>query len=169
MSKEHIDAIGVESLPDVSKGIWKRKIKKYIYDKQRKELLEDMSKYKKLNVEKLSNEPFERKAFISELNLENARMKYKILSSIVPSVRTHFSRKYRDKSLACPACSAKDSTDSSSRGSNRNEPSDTVEHILVACEEYNDIKDNDFDPMDDEMLTNFFIKVVNRRKEKGDD
>ena len=51
---DHIAAIGIESLRDVSKAVWKRKIKKYIYDKQRNELLEDMRSYKKLNVEELS-------------------------------------------------------------------------------------------------------------------
>ena len=128
-----------------------------------------MSKYKKLDVEKLSTEPFERKAFISELSLENARMKFKIFSNVVPSVCTHFSRKYREKSLACPACSENNSTDSPLPGNNTTEPRDTVEHKLLFCNEYNDLKEDHFDPLNSKMLTDFFIRVLNRRKEAGDD
>ena len=120
-------------------------------------------------MEKLSTEPFEKKAFISELSLDNARMKYKILSNVVPSVRTHFSRKYREKSLACPACTENNSTDSPLPGNNITEPRDTVEHILLFCNEYNDLKEEHLDPPNDKMLTDFFMRVVNRRKEAGDD
>ena len=162
---------------DVSKAVWKRKIKKYIYDKQRNELLEDMRSYKKLNVEELSKEPFERKAFLSELNLERSRMKYKLLSSVVPTVRSHFSNKYKEKSLACPECSSNESADTDQvkdRHNNSNnldasKPKDTVDHIVLHCKEYDDLKDEGFDPLNDDMLTDFFGKVIQRRIEKGYD
>ena len=175
--QEHLDAIGVTNLRDISKGIFKRKIKKYIKNKQRTELLEDISGYKKLNHEKLSTEAFERKPFLSNLNLVSARMKYKLLSSVVPTVRSHFSRKYKHTSLACPECSreqsqgAGDQSDTRGQGlgvSSQSETRDTVDHILWNCDAYSDLKSANFDPLDDQMLTDFFTKVVKRRIDNGD-
>ena len=162
--------------------MFKRKVKKYIHEKQRAELLEDSKQYKKLDHQKMASEPFERKKFFYELNLENARMRYKLHNDLVPSVRTHFSRKYRNTALTCPAC-ARGLEDRPSqapvtpphtpgdRGSsdrNFTLPSDTTTHILMHCEEYKDPQGENFDPEDDTLLAQFFRRVVERRLEKGD-
>jgi len=38
--------------------IWKRKVKKYVMEKRRRELLEDVKKYKKLSHDEISTERF---------------------------------------------------------------------------------------------------------------
>ena len=173
--EEHIRAIGVTDLRGVSKGIFKRKVTKYFRLKQREELLEDIKNYKKMNYEELKDESFERKPFLHSLNLENARMKYKLLSKSVSTVRSHFPQKYRRTSLACPACLRAQTngppaslTTSASSSPVEDIPRDTTDHILLACPEYEDLKDDAFDPSDDTQLTEFFVRVVKRRIDKGD-
>ena len=119
------------------------------------ELLEDVKKYKKLNYEELSLESFERKSYLNNLSLENARMRYKISSCVIPTVRSHFSRKYRPTSLSCPAC-RNSSSPPSTEPEDESSPRDTVSHILLACNEYNDLKWDDFDYSDDKMLAEIF-------------
>ena len=157
-----------DDIRTVSKGIWKSRVKKYIHDKQRKELLEDIKRYKKLNHEELSKDRFEQKTFLKTLSLENSRMRYKVLSNVIPTVRSHFSRKYKSRSLTCPGCTPLTTT-STPVSSDTQEPKDTADHIALVCEAYTDLKDDDFDPDDDKMLSEFFRKVVQRRIEEGDD
>ena len=136
-----------------------------------------MEKYKKLDVDELSKEPFERKAFLSELSLERSRMKYKLLSSVVPTVHIHFSNKYKEKSLVCSECTSNQSPStyqskdgqSSSNTPDASAPKDTVSHIILHCKEYDNLKDEGFDPLNDDILTDFFGKVIKRLIEKGYD
>ena len=104
-------------------------------------------------------------------------MKYKVLSSVVPTVCSHFSQKYKETSLACPDCSREqgqglgDQSDTRGQGpgmSSQSETRDTVDHILWNCDAYSDLKSANFDPLDDQMLTDFFTKVVKRRIDNGD-
>ena len=121
-----------------------------------------MEKYKKLDHQKLSFERFEMKGYLKTLSLENSCMRYMIDSSVIPTVRAHFSRKYKPRSMTCPGCS--DTTPD-----NKPMPTDTTEHILLACENYSDLKDDYFDPEDDKMLAEFFRRVVKRRIDNGHD
>ena len=102
-------------------------------------------------------------------------MKYKLLSSVVSTVCTHFSNKYKEKSLACPECSSNESADTDqvkdrwnkSNNLDASKPKDTVDHIVLHCKEYDDLKDEGFDPLNDDMLTDFFGKVIQQRIEKA--
>ena len=125
-------------------------------------------KLQKLNHDELSLEPFERKGYLNSLSLENARMRFKVASSVIPTVRSHFSRKYRPTSLSCPACSSS-SNPTSREPEEETNPRDTASHILLVCDEYSDLKGDDFDHTDDKMLAEFFLKVVQRRIANGHD
>ena len=64
--------------PDVmqySKARWRNKIKKFIKEKNRNDLLLDMKSYKKLSHEDSKNEIFERKGYFYTLNLEQTRVR----------------------------------------------------------------------------------------------
>ena len=100
----HLDRIGL-NVRELSKGIFKKKVKKYIKNLTKSQLLEEIRSYKKLNYEELSNEPFERKSYFSSLSLPKARMRFRVASSFVQTVHGNFSRKYRNKTLSCPGCS----------------------------------------------------------------
>ena len=143
--------------------MWKRRVNKYIKEKQRRELLNDVKNYKKLNHQEMSKETFEQKPFLRSLSLENSRMKYKVISNVIPTVRSHFSRKYRPRSLTCPGCTP------THVPNNQEVPKDTTEHILLTCDAYSDLKDEEFDHNNDRMLAEFFRKVVQRRLEEGED
>ena len=170
--KDHLDAIGVEDVRTVSKWSWKKKVKDYIKKKQKDELLQDIKMYKKLDYEELSKDSYERKPFLSTLSLESARMKYKILSKVVPTIRSHFPRRYRSESLLCPGCSEEQLGQSGVKDFDRNSEThrkDSVTHILLYCDAYKDLQSDNFDPSDDRKLSEFFTQVVQRRIERGED
>ena len=128
--------------------------------------------YKKLSYDKLKNEEFKRKSYFSNLSLPQSWMCFRVASSHVQTIRTNFSRKYKYKSLACPGSgSGEDQASLPSGGSSDQEtqPSDTQTHVLI-CDSYSDIRLSlDFDPRKDELLADYFIKVVKRRVENGED
>ena len=111
-----------------------------------------------MNYDELSKEKFERKNYFSTLNLELARMKFRISSSCVPGVRTHYPRKYGNLPLACPACARA----SGAQATHTDLPRWTMPRIL-SCGDYIDLKGDDFDINDDKMIAEFFSKVVKRR------
>ena len=161
--EEHLNAIGITDLRNVSKLMWKRTVKKYLHNLNKCQLLEEIRKYKKLNYDDLSKETFERKQYLTQLNLESARMRFRVSAGFVQTVRGNFSRKYRDKTLLCPGCQ-KITNDKNSLSQHK----DTQPHILD-CVSYSDLRGPLFDPSDDKMLAEFFSKVVMRRIENGDD
>ena len=165
---EHLEAIGVSDLRAVNKYHWKKTVRNYTAGLNKTQLLEDIRKYKKLNHSELSEETFGRKSYLSTLSLENARMRFKISCGLVNTVRTNFKRKYEGKSLACPGCSTNDNSANSPLNLINQSQPDSQPHILV-CGSYSDLKTHDFDPNDDKMVAEFFIKVVNRRIENGED
>ena len=89
-----------------------------------------------------------------------------------------------NKSLACPGCSNSDlvaaqsdlsqtrdasSTNQSHPRDSQSHPRDNQSHLLV-CDMYSDLRsDLDQDPLNDEKLAEFFINVVQRRIDNGDD
>merc|ERR1711954_125743 len=97
--KEHLASLGVSDLKSISKNMWRSKVKKYVTNLNRNQLLEDMKRYKKLNFEECEKEEFKRKEYFNTLDLEGVRLKIKLTSKAVPTLITHFKRKYRDKTL----------------------------------------------------------------------
>ena len=168
--EEHLASMGALNLRDLTKWQMKRKVRSYINALSRREQLEEIKRYKKLDHSELSSEPFKRKSYLSSLSLENARMRFRIASSFVQSVRTNFSRKYRQTSLSCPACN-----DTRPTGSTNSSEADIPEPIrdsqihIVSCLAYSDLRGEQFDPKNDHMLAEYFRKVVQRRIENGQD
>ena len=144
--QDHIDKIGL-NMREVSKWKYKRKVKSYISNLNKNQILEEIRSYKKLSYDELSIQSFERKAYFSSLNLNKARMCFQVASCYVDTVRGNFSRKYRQKSLACPGCSEPPVPPVQSSETNQSQPSDsgssqsekdTQSHILV-CPAYSDL------------------------------
>ena len=156
---EHIRVIGFSDLRSITKWAWKRKVKQYIHQKQKAELIKEAKRYKKLNTDKMSQDSYERKSFLSALKLEDARMLYKVPSKVVPTVRSHFLRRYGSTSLSCPGCSSE---------SDQSQCRDSSTHILLHCDAYADLMDKDLDPDNDIMLAQFFRSVVERKLDSGD-
>ena len=72
-----------------SKREWKTFVRDKIYLKNRETLLEMAKGLKKADYISLSCEEFKIKTYFSELNLENARMKFRIRSSTINTCRSH--------------------------------------------------------------------------------
>ena len=102
--EEHLSILGVTDLRSVSKWQWRKRFRKYISNLNKTQLLEDIKRYKKLDYNVLSKEPFERKSYLSTLSLTNARMRYRVSSGLVQTFRSNYPRKYKGQSLACPGC-----------------------------------------------------------------
>ena len=161
--KEHIQQIYSGSLNHISKWAWKRKVKSYFKNRNTNQLLEEIKRYKKLNYEELRNESFERKSYFSDLDLENARMIFRVRSNLVQTVRRNFSRKYRTSSLKCQSCFCPDASPN-----NQTLPEDTQSHLISHCSAFDDLRvKHDLDT--DKGLGEFFREVVNRRIERGED
>ena len=126
--------------------------------------------YKKLNFEELSLETFERKPYFFNLSLENARMRFRAASKLVPTILMNFPSKYRriGRSLTCPSCSRPSSSSASGELIQSPNPLHSQSHILTECTAVSDLR-ADCDPEDDESLAVFFRKVVARHMEMDDD
>ena len=158
---EHIQILGNPNPKNVLKGIWKRKIDSYITEKNKNDVLNDIRKYKKLDFEELSKEKFERKSYLYELNLENARMMFKIKSKVVPTIRKNFSQKCEKKSLSCQSCKNMNNKESSP-------PEDTQNHVVSDCPAFEHVRVNR-DMSNDADLAKFFKEVIKQRLEENED
>ena len=167
--EEHLSNLGVTDLRSVSKWQWRKCVKKYIFNLNKTQLLEDIKRYKKLDYDVLSKEPFERKPYLSTLSLKNARMRYRVSSGLVQTIRSNYPRKYKGQSLACPGCIETRAANSDpDMNLNSQSETDSQIHVMV-CDSYSDFRGPSFDPEDDKMLAEFFLKVVTRRMENGED
>ena len=81
-----------------------KKVSKWYKDKNRREILQDIKNYKKINYDELVEDKFERKSYFSEMNIENSKIMFKIKNQVLPPIRKNFPRKYRADSLLCPSC-----------------------------------------------------------------
>ena len=167
--KDHLKQLGIIDLQSVSKWQFRRKVKSYIFEKNKSELLTKIKGYKKLNWEQLSHETFERKSYFFKLNLENARMCFRAASKLVPTILMNFPSKYRriGRPLTCPSCSRPGSSLSTAT-TESDTPLHSQSHILTECTAVSDLR-ADCDLEDDKSLAVFFKKVVARHMEMEDE
>ena len=147
--KEHVSKIGDPT--SVSKGVWKRRVEEFISNMTRKNLLESMKKYKKINTDE--REPFERKNYLQTLNLEDARMRMRISMGMVNTVRSNFKQSYKDRSLTCQSCKG---IRVGRRDENEGEkPIDSQIHLMEDCEAFEDIR-RELNIQNDAGIVEFF-------------
>ena len=159
----------------------------YVQELNRIELLEEIKRYKKLEFEKMTKDEFKRKDYFSNLNLEDVRLKFKQTSKVIPTVRSHFKRKYKERSLKCPSC--KEFRDETTLQEELHSPSanihpleslanqedetsqkdmDTSFHLLYRCPAFREFRINkNFD--NDQDLCDFLRQVIEYRMENHED
>ena len=166
--QEHLSSMGISDLKSIPKPYFKKVVKKYIFARNQKQLLDEIRKYKKLSYDQLSQETFERKPYFFNQSLENARMCFRVATKLVPTILANFPSKYRRRgqSLTCPSCSTPVSSELEV-GEQQMEPLHSQSHILTECEAVRDIRD-ECEPQDDFSLAQFFKKVVARNMEIED-
>ena len=153
----------MNNLNEISKWQLKKMTKKYILQKNKAELLEEVKKYKKLSHDELSHDALERKSYFFHLSLDNARMCFKVAAKVVPTIRGNFPSKYRrrEQTIICPSCS---SGEPDGEGTSDKKQIQSQSHILEFCESVRDLREQ-CDPTNDTSLAEFFRKVVARNLE----
>ena len=177
LSKEiadHISSMGmeIEDLQGMSKCLFRRKVRQYVENKNKEELLVDLRRYKKLNYEKVASEPFVRKPYFFKQDLESARTLFRISSALVPTIKAYYPNKYRRRGipLTCPSCPPLSSASASSENSSTMEPRGgepplhSMSHILEDCLLVSDLR-SECTVSDDKSLADFFKRVVTRHME----
>ena len=132
-----------------SKSQWKKQVNLKIKEKNKNDILETIARsdYKKLDLEELKAENFERKDYISKLNMSEARTKFAIRTKMTKSVKLNYKNDPVNKNSLwkCEDCSYVDSQ----------------EHILW-CQAYEQFRTNK-DLSDDKDLVRYFQQVLQYR------
>ena len=88
--ENHVLKMGIRNLAGMTKWTWKRLVKLYIFEKNKNEITEMTKKYKKICYNEIASDSFERKPFMINLNLEDARMIFRVKSKLVPTICKNF-------------------------------------------------------------------------------
>ena len=89
---EFLVKFGIIHIQNYSKIQWKNLIKKKIRELDKMDILEQIESegYKQLNLETMKNDPFELKPYMKNLNVSEARLKFKLNSFMTPTVKMNF-------------------------------------------------------------------------------
>ena len=89
-----------------SKYTFKKELKKKIIERNRSNMISmcEKKKYSKVDLESIKNAPFQVSNYFKELNVDDSRLRFKVLSRMTPSVASNYSRKFREKGLLCVGC-----------------------------------------------------------------
>ena len=140
--------ISVHDLKTLNKYQWKQKTKEAVKAENRRQLLEDMKKYTKIQYSDLQNDDCVMKDYFKQFFLKDARTKFAIDCKMLVSVKSHFSsdKGFSDELWECEA------------GCGR---VDSVRHITV-CPGYEDLRTNrDLDNSLDQV--HYFQDVIELR------
>ena len=140
------DITSVQNIP--TKNQWKKLVKanvmKYFESEIRNEI-KDPKKYKKLKEIDVENESLEAKPYLSELNLSQARTKFKLRSRML-EIKNNFKGEYIKTNLECDACE---------------NSIETQDHLLF-CPAYRELR-KDMDINNDKDLVNYVREVMRLR------
>ena len=145
------DFLALHEVHDVkcfSKEKWKIFVKDSILKMTRALILEQMKSCKKLDYLNLSLEDFKIKDYFRELNLENARIKFRERSKTMTSCRTHYP-------------SDQDNIKQMSECPNKCGNIDSLSH-WKSCIFYSQFRES-IDMNDDKQLCEFYKSVINLR------
>ena len=121
--------------------------------------------------EDLIKDEYRRKDYFKTLDLEGARLRFRISSNMVESVRSNFPGKYRAKGkpLTCPSCSNASVTNQGNSTVVDSSPRDDLNHILTECKVYEDMRANRKIMTSDSDLVAFFKEVIEYRRLNKED
>jgi hypothetical protein len=144
--KEVLAELDLPNMKSLSKLQWKNLVNKKILKKNKDDLVNMAKNYKKIDSEEMAAEKFERKSYMTDLRMDQARMNFKIKTNI----KLNFKNDPKSvKALwKCPECSHLDSQ----------------EHVLW-CEGYTDLRMSK-DLSRDKELTTYYQQVMNMRERK---
>ena len=105
-NKEHMENLNFETSRNMSKWQFRKLVNEYIRKLNINELMEDAKKYKKVNIEALSDEEFKRKDYFFSLTLGQVRDRFRIDSEMFGDFKGSFPSKFRRRgiSMKCELC-----------------------------------------------------------------
>ena len=149
--KDILDELNISNIHELSKYQWKRLVKSHMRKKNKADLIGECHQYKKISF--VETDTFERQSYLSELNVSEARMRFKIARYMVLTVQMNFK--------SDPAFTANRWTCSGCSGS-----LDTQAHILN-CPGYSDLRSNLNLELDVDLVR-YFHQVIRKRQEDED-
>ena len=116
--------LNVTSIESYSKEQWRRLVKDEIYQINKEELIRDSICLKKIGYTR--EDKFRRQSYLSEMNVLDARLMFKIRTNMVPTVQMNFMSDagFEENLWTCSGCSIL---------------RDTQDHVLK-CPAYSDIR-----------------------------
>ena len=141
--------LGLPNPGTTSKLAWKRMVKKAIFEKNKKELLDQVERnYKKLEYEKLKEEKFEMKDYVKSMRMNDGRLHFQIRTKMVKNIAFNYSSdpKFSSQLWHCTHCDRMDSQS----------------HVLT-CESYKFLREGK-DLSSDLDLVKYFRDVLTLRE-----
>ena len=171
-TREHLQKMGLtlQDIQNMSKWQFKKRTKGYVRNKNFGELFEEAKRYKKMNIEELSQQNFVRKEYFSNQNLETSRILFRLFSKLIPTIKANWPSKYRRQGIpiTCPSCTPtrlSSSLSSSSTDTRNNEESSPTlhsqTHILSDCLLVSGLRD-ECNQSNDKSLAEFLKRVIAR-------
>ena len=172
----HLSDAGINDIQSYSKAQFKQVMKRHFFIKNKSDILSFSRKYKKVNYDELCNDDFKIKPYFKSLNLNQARLKFKLNSRMTNTVANNYRRDPKFKKIAynCIGCIEQNrvqvnETEQNQTENNQTNPKqtqilDTEEHISV-CLSYADLRiGRNLNETTD--LVSYFQAVIKRRMEK---
>lgn len=88
--KEIIKHLELPNVESVSKIQWKSQVNKSMINKNRKDIIQQSERYKKICSKEMEKEKFERKSYLGTLRMDQARTKFKIKTKMLKNVKLNF-------------------------------------------------------------------------------
>ena len=151
---------GITNIQSYTKYSFKKITKAKIIAKNSEELIQMASKYKKIDIDSFSSEPFEVQPYFKQLNVPDSRFKFKLKSRVTAKIANncHNDKRFKAIGYRCIGCLR----DQPIR-ENHEISLDTEEHILN-CNSYSHLRLNK--QMDrDTHIIEYFRQVIALREE----
>ena len=140
-----------------SKFQFKRLVKKKILELNKSKLLElaQNKKYKKVDFKELAENDFKVKPYFKNLTIADSRLKFKLVSKMMPYIKMNFpsDKRFASDSWSCENCKL--------TNVEVEKPKDTQEHVLV-CSAYEKLRQGK-NLSEDKDLVDYFRQVLNHR------
>ena len=149
---------GISNFFKYSKTQWKTLVKAEILKLNKARVLQKMIGYKKINYEKHLNEPYQLQPYLKNLNIADARLRYKLKTHMTPTIMMNFPSdiKFSEQLWTCTGCGNGSDKADGQAGDRR----DTQTHIMI-CPGYADLRmDKNLEGYKD--LVRYFSQVIKK-------
>ena len=172
MCQDILNEFNLINIEHYSKYQFRKIVKNLIFKKNKAEILEWAKNYKKIDYNRCCNERFERRSYLTKLNVADARLYFRIKYFLVPTFRLDYKNvhRYKAERWLCPECVVTTQRDRPSLMGDFREielfcEQDSHDHARYNCPSNIQLRENtDFSDPKQEVV--FFRKIIERRNEQ---